>query len=110
MTREEPAGVRVIDMENPLSWTFPAGLMLLAGTLICLVTFMLYPRSAPPECELRLRVVMVFAIPGALGGLLLPLSTRIQSTLLRGLLGLVAGVVCGAISWLVVASLFPSFC
>src|SRR5207237_9190369 len=107
---QRPPTSSLVDVESPLAWTFPAGFIMLASAVICLLVFVLYPRTAPPACEMQTRMILSFAIPAGLGGALTPLAIAPLSPAIRAICAVVAGIVASALAWVAVAGLFPSFC
>jgi hypothetical protein len=110
MAPEHARTTSLVAVESPLAWTFPAGFVLLASSIICLLVFVLYPRTAPPACEMQTRMLLSFVIPAGLGGALTPLAIAPLSPAIRALCAVVAGLVAAALVWTAVAGLFPSFC
>jgi hypothetical protein len=110
MARDNAQTSSFVAVDSPLGWTFPAGFILLASSFICLLVFVLYPRTASPACEMQTRLVLSFAIPAGLGGALTPLAIAPLSPTLRAIGAVLAGVAAAALAWVAVAGLFPSFC
>jgi len=110
MARENAQTSSFVAVESPLAWTFPAGFILLASSFICLLVFVLYPRTASPACEMQTRMVLSFVVPAGLGGALTPLAIAALSPTLRAIGAVLAAIVASALAWVGVAGLFPSFC
>jgi hypothetical protein len=110
MAQEQVRSTPLVEVDSPLAWTFPAGFLLLGATIICLVVFVLYPRSSPLACEMKLRTALTFAIPAGVGGLLTPMALALLSPLIRGVSAAVAGALAAALAWAAAAHLFPAFC
>ena len=98
-----------ITREGPLAWTFPAGIVLIATTVVSLAVFLLYPRATAPACEMELRTVLTFAIPIAAGGGLIGLSVEAVA-LVRLAVSALLVLALAVLTSLAVAALFPSFC
>jgi hypothetical protein len=110
MMVEDRAHTDLLDVENPLAWTFPAGLVMLAATLIGLAVFVFFPRRLPPSCEMQLRTLLTFAVPAGVGGVLTPLAIASFSPPLRVVTAVIIGLAATALAWVGVGSLFPSYC
>jgi hypothetical protein len=110
MMVEDRAITNLLDVENPLAWTFPGGLVMLAATLIGLAVFVCFPRTLPPSCEMQLRTVLTFAIPAGVGGALTPLAIARFPPALRLVAAVMIGLAATALAWVSVANLFPSYC
>ena len=110
MMVEDRARSGLLEVESPLAWTFPAGVIMIAATFIGLAVFVLYPRSLPPACEMQLRTLLTFALPAGIGGVLMPLAVASLSPALRAAAAVVLGLVATGTAWAGIASVFPSFC
>jgi hypothetical protein len=110
MMVDDRAHSGLLEVESPVAWTFPAGVIMIATTFIGLGVFVFYPRTLPPACEMQLRTLLTFALPAGLGGVLMPLAVAPLSPALRAAAAVVLGVTATAIVWAGIASLFPSFC
>lgn len=107
---EDRARSALLDVESPLAWTFPAGLVMIAATGVGLAVFVFYPRTLPPACEMQLRTLLTFALPAGVGGVLTPLAIESLSPALRAAAAVALGLIATAIAWAGVAGVFPSFC
>jgi hypothetical protein len=110
MMVEDRARSALLEVESPVAWTFPAGLIMISAAFIGLAVFVFYPRTLPPACEMQLRTLLTFVLPAGLGGVLMPLAIASLSPALRAVAAVVLGAGATAIAWTAVASLFPSFC
>ena len=110
MAEDRAAAAAVLDVENPLAWTFPAGVVMLAATFVALAVFVFFPRTLSPACEMELRTQLTFLIPAGLGGVMTPLAVAALSPAVRAVAAVVLGLAATAVAWAAVASLFPPFC
>ncbi|MBS1818064.1 MAG: hypothetical protein JSU08_09055 [Acidobacteria bacterium] len=94
---------------GPLSWTFPASVILGALTVWGWAMFAWLSRSAPPACELLDRSAWLAATSASTAGFLLPF-TLVESRWLRGLSAVIGAAVAGALAWWLTALVFPRFC
>src|SRR3954463_11681594 len=95
---EDRAHTDVLDVEHPLAWTFPAGVMMMAVTFIGLGVFVFYPRSLPPACEMQLRMLLTFALPAGVGGVLTPLAIASFSPAMRVVAAVIVGLAATAVA------------
>jgi hypothetical protein len=94
---------------GPLSFSFPAGLILGAGTVLLWVLYAAITRAAVPSCELLPRTAWSFATGAAGSAFLLPF-TYIEQRWLRLAVALAGAAMAAAAAFWATASLFPQFC
>lgn len=94
---------------GPLSWTFPAALVLAVGTVWVWLMYAVATRVMVPACELLPRTAWSFAAGAGTALFLLPWSYS-GRTPLRISLAFVLAALAGGLAFWATAYLFPRFC
>lgn len=104
------AQVGAFHTAGPLGWTFPAGLIALLVTGLCVVTFIAYGLFGSfPLCPDERGLTVSLVAPAAVGGACIGL-TAVDSPLARTAVALLGALITGGLTWLAVEGIFALRC